>query len=1011
MSIELVDKIDQAQKSNRRYQKVGGLNDLFLQDEEASVASTSGDDYIGLELETVMEKQEKKRAVRFFLIFISLSALIGTAVFFHRNSNTTNAAPSKGHGTGAQDEDDNLFSGEALDGDLPDITNKENDDDDDVDETLQDETEDVLWPTAAPLPKFDICKPRMHFKHHSRRIHHMTDIVIVPEDGDTDKWEYTFSALDIDEQASIIAVGLSDFSESTDNYIGMVRVFGFSCTVKKFKQLGQDLLGHKTGDQFGNAISSSKDGKVMAVAAPQEDEDGLNGYVQVYYLDGNIWKKLGQRIEELEDSEEYYNLGSAIDLSDNGETLAVLSIISATKFVTRVFDYDSNEAQWVRKGHDLTVDVDANDEYDFNPQISLSEAGDELSMLDPKVGLIKYHFEFETDKWILGKETRMPNFDDALDVYSFLGENVAFDESGDVVAMSAYQYGQDGKDSQQVAKIVTFQNNSATEIYNKTIPDVQVGIRTAVSNDGMVAAVVASRYDMDDNSYWEYDDVGAMTIISKNNGGTWRVLGKGTEDENMGVPGSYVTLSGDGSIAAVGTDSVIALYVISLNHDPDNTTTTTDGKPTPAADDTIDDTTNVPNATAANATFFEICAPFPNSTKDHVGDIDSLPKEEDQHTLTISMSGDASVVAVGIDSWAEENRGMTRVFAWDCSNAKYTKLGQDLFGTDDFDGFGQSVDLSSDGKTLVVGASQPPPGKSGYVDIYTFGEDGLWTLDERFKEVHTLVEDIGREIRISSDGSTVAIHGSFVDESDGGYLSSFIRIIEKTQGKWVNKGDDLMGSIAYDNYGSKVKLSFAADGTTLGVTGSYCNFMAKMYTFDSTKSNWTETIIPPVKHTEDADSESDYDFEMDEYCEEYFDGSDIALSNDGQSVAIAGLHWGTSSAIVRVLKLGEQGNWTMSHDAIDYDGAYTANSIGISGDAQVLAVGINVQDDDKEGQGALFVSQADDSDSGWSSLGKIDGRDEYDYLGSRVSVSSDGHLAAASSLKGYISFFKISTPS
>ena len=45
------------------------------------------------------------------------------------------------------------------------------------------------------------------------------------------------------------------------------------------------------------------------------------------------------------------------------------------------------------------------------------------------------------------------------------------------------------------------------------------------------------------------------------------------------------------------------------------------------------------------------------------------------------------------------------------------------------------------------------------------------------------------------------------------------------------------------------------------------------------------------------------------------------------------------------------------------------------------------------------------------SLGEIDGRDEYDYLGSRVSVSSDGHLAAASSLKGYISFFKISTPS
>jgi hypothetical protein len=39
--------------------------------------------------------------------------------------------------------------------------------------------------------------------------------------------------------------------------------------------------------------------------------------------------------------------------------------------------------------------------------------------------------------------------------------------------------------------------------------------------------------------------------------------------------------------------------------------------------------------------------------------------------------------------------------------------------------------------------------------------------------------------------------------------------------------------------------------------------MAKMYTFDSKKSNWTETIIPPIKITE---GQAD---EFDDYCEEY----------------------------------------------------------------------------------------------------------------------------------------------
>ena len=71
--------------------------------------------------------------------------------------------------------------------------------------------------------------------------------------------------------------------------------------------------------------------------------------------------------------------------------------------------------------------------------------------------------------------------------------------------------------------------------------------------------------------------------------------------------------------------------------------------------------------------------------------------------------------------------------------------------------------------------------------------------------MHTLVENVGREIRIRSDSSMVAIHSSFMDETMGGCLSSFIRIVEKTEGKWVNKDDDLMRSITYDDYGAKVK--------------------------------------------------------------------------------------------------------------------------------------------------------------------------------------------------------------
>eukprot|EP00545_Synedropsis_sp_CCMP1620_P013230 CAMPEP_0119010194 /NCGR_PEP_ID=MMETSP1176-20130426/4853_1 /TAXON_ID=265551 /ORGANISM="Synedropsis recta cf, Strain CCMP1620" /LENGTH=1086 /DNA_ID=CAMNT_0006962821 /DNA_START=71 /DNA_END=3331 /DNA_ORIENTATION=+ len=1083
MSIELVDKIDQA-KSGRRYQKVGGLNDLFLRDENHSQngaggcdgsVSSQASDYIGLEMEQraaiqSQAQQSKKRVSKLIALVLTISTVIAVGVYFHRDSNTSNtstgntASGNTGSNSNLRNpmddqDDDSLFSGGTIDtsstSSKPTTTTHHNNNKDKVDVDVDVDTtissSNSAWPTAAPLKAFKICQPKLHYTHHNKRIHHLHDLVLVPEDtsDDTDstdstlKWRYSFSAMDIDELASIVAVGMSDFGRYSGDgsggkdtgqaySVGMVRAFAFHCHSKKFQQLGQDLLGDQAGDNFGYALSSSKDGTVMAVSAVQDETDNekaSNGYVQVYYLDSNVWTPLGQRVEELKDTQDYYNLGSAIDLSDNGETLAILGIVSATEFVTRVFDYDPTSKKWKRKGHDLQVTVDTSEEswWSFQPKVSLSEEGDELSLLDPKFGLIKYHFEFEQDKWVQQTDQRMPSFQSD----DHWVEGLDFDESGNVFAFSAYDLADDG--TAHMAKLVDFSNDVATEIYNKTVSDVTVDIQVAVSNDGAVAAIVESKYDLDDNAIWEYDSVGALTILSKNNHGKWKVLGGGTNGgkEEIGVPGSHVTLSGDGSIAAVGTDSVVALYYISLNHvagggggnsssssaTADDIADKVEGDDTPSVDVTVttDDDDNDVNATATvlNATFFEICAPFPDaiasSNSSHVGDLDDLPKQPDEHTLSISLSGDASIVAVGIDSFEEEDRGMVRIFAWDCQKSNYSQMGQDLFGDADFDGFGQSVDVSNDGKTLVVGANQPPPGKAGYVDIYHFGDDtGLWVLAERFEEVKDNVEDIGREVRISSDGSTVAIHGSFVDKDEGGAINSFIRIIEmNTHGKWNNKGDDLVSSIAYDEYGTRVKLSFAADGSTLGVTGSYNTFMAKMYTFNDNKSNWTEHSIPPIKMA-DADDDDNEDDCFDQFYNEYFDGTDIALSDDGESVAISGMQWSTGTAIVRVLALDAiSQNWTMSHDAIATDkSSYSPNSIGISGNAQVLAVGINTHDDTLQEQGTLTVSQMDDSDSGWKTLGSVDGRSIDDLLGSRVSVSSDGSLAAASSRKGYVSFFK-----
>ena len=1001
MSIELVDSIDQNKRS-KRYQKVG-FNDLLLEEEETVDGvmcdikpSGSSEDYVGMELDNVMEHRIVKTRRRFIIAALSVLLPIVLCLIVISSRTTTSKTSEVDSPSKNNPGDSNTVSARH---NITTMKPTQTDDANEKNQTIGNSTNisgPNLWPTTAPLPAFDICPPPVNVPE-GLPIFHMGDLVIVPEAKTADmnsnddnksmqQWEYSFSSMDISEEASIIAVGLSDFGNNYGQY-GLVRVFAWACEAKKWNQLGQDLLGTNPGEAFGYAISSSRDGHVMAVSAIQDQYDDGNGFVEVYYLNDNRWDMLGSRMENIDFDMDYTGLGTAIDLSDIGETLAVLGVVGTNSYVTRVFSYDSNDKEWVRKGNDINIIVSYADDNIFSPSLILSEDGNELALGDPVFGVNTYHFQFETDKWVQGKKKVAKWESDDYWVNS-----VDTDGSGNLVAFSAF-----GLDVPNTVKIVDYNSGNATDVYVKDYKDVTVTVVVDVAKDGQVAAALASRLDMDDNVFWMDDYVGAMTIISKDKSdGKWKVVGEGTRSENLGVPGSFVSLSGDGTIAAVGSDSVISLYGISLNHTSGNSTKSQSS-----------------NETAASTTAFTICAPYQNTTANsHAGDLDKLPKQADEHTLSIAMSADASIVAVGIDSYNSETRGLARAFAWDCDAHSYTQLGQDLFGDDPLDGFGQSVDLSSDGKIMVVGANQPPPGKSGYVDIFAF-EGGEWKqLGKRLSNLKAQVEDVGREVRISADGSTVAIHGSILASNASGYTASFLRVVENVNGKWKSKGDDLTQSIQYDMNGENVRIALSLDGNTLAVTGSYSTFMAKVYTFSKTKKNWTETIIPPIKRANKTTLTDDYEEQLDEWMDEeyssYFDGIDIGLSNDGNNISIGGSVWEDSSPIIRVLTRQDSGNWTLSRNALDtgsFD-VFVVASMAISGDAEIVAVGASAHSDTKHYQGGLFVSSMFDTNSSWGTLGSVLGRNAKDHLGARVRICNDGTLAAGSSRKGYVSFFK-----
>ena len=85
-------------------------------------------------------------------------------------------------------------------------------------------------------------------------------------------------------------------------------------------QVGSDIDGEAAADLFGRSLASSKDGSIVAVGAPNNDEGGnISGTVKVFKYSSGSWIQMGSDI----DGEAVSNqVGISVTLSEDGLTLA-----------------------------------------------------------------------------------------------------------------------------------------------------------------------------------------------------------------------------------------------------------------------------------------------------------------------------------------------------------------------------------------------------------------------------------------------------------------------------------------------------------------------------------------------------------------------------------------------------------------------------------------------------------------------------------------------------------------
>jgi cysteine-rich repeat protein len=349
---------------------------------------------------------------------------------------------------------------------------------------------------------------------------------------------------------------------------------------------------------------------------------------------------------------------------------------------------------------------------------------------------------------------------------------------------------------------------------------------------------------------------------------------------------------------------------------------------------------------------------------------------------SLTLSGDGSTLAIGApheDGGAgginsdptntfASHAGAVYVFArngavW--AQQAYIKAGN----PEAYDGFGNSVSLSSEGNTLAVGAPQSDKdaldGTGNQGAAYVFVRNGdVWSQQSYVKASNPDDEDLfGGDVALSGDGITLAVGASGEDSSatgiDGNQAdnsalqSGAVYVFVRDGNVWsqqayvkasnTDAGDYLGMSVALSGDGNTLAVGAEGeDSNATGIDGNQANDSAHnsgaVYVFVRDGGVWSQQVYVKASNTELWD---------------WF-GTSVTLSGNGDTLAVGA-------------------------------NAEDSNATGINGD----------QDDNSiEGAGAAYVFVRIDGVWSQQAYIKASNTDAPEFFGWSVALSGDGNILA-----------------
>ena len=575
-------------------------------------------------------------------------------------------------------------------------------------------------------------------------------------------------------------------------------------------QKGSELHGDNLGNSFGNDVSLSGDGNIVASGAMGYDEDtptnsnSREGRVKVFqYTDGS-WAQLGSAIvgEAYDDQS-----GISIELSDDGMTIAIGSSLNngtdpshSNAGHVRVYRYTNND--WNKVFGDIDGEGDGDES---GRDIGLSCNGEIVAVgalyNDNPNGNNAGHVRVFEVPDATGSNASC--YENMVPTASPTKEPTKEPTALPTTTPTALPTGAPTTAAPTtVAPTGTPTVSPTLPLYSWTLFGQSIeGSSISLSNDGQRMAVGDPDFSI--------SDIGSTNIYEYTSAG-WSTLGQSILGQNDGDrSGEYVSISGNGSRVATRAP----------HHD----------------------------GYRGNTRVYQYNISY-NQWQQVGSDIDGKSQNEnfnvDDFRGKLSLSNDGSTVAFGgpmYDNNGVSNAGYVRVLKY--NSVEWVQMGSDIYGesTNDYFG-GGSLSLSSNGSVLAVGV--PHYGNEiGRVYIYKYNSTD-WEPMGGVIDGAADYNRFGKQVSLSHDGSIVAassphwpaIFGVSIPEQGR------IRVFTYAAGSWVQRGGSIEGTVESEMLGYTMAMS--GDGyLILTNTKENNNDAIGIYNYSISDNSWSISEI------------------------------------------------------------------------------------------------------------------------------------------------------------------------